>query len=472
MDYLRNPVVRCGKMFPGPAFAAISNTLYSYWFLGGRQPYHILDLHEKFGPVVRTAPNDLSFNTAQSWKDIYGSRSGAKPFVKSSFYDGGSFADQAHSIVSVRDVSEHSQMKKYLSNAFSQRSLMEQEPLIAEVIDKFIKAIGIRGAVGINIVQWYNMMTLDIIGALAFGEDFKGVESGKPLPWIELVIGALKQGALADTFKRFPTIASAFLSLMPGALQKIIEQTKVFERKCIELMEKRVAKKDAHPDFMTRILEERDPSEVSDIQLAAHAADFVTAGTETTATALSCITYYLLKSPEALERLRKEIHASFKSYGDINATSTASLKYLNAVINEGLRIFPPLPFALPRVVPPGGEMVDGHFIPAGIAVSTNPIAACQSSKNFSDPLSFLPERWLEHDSGDLLEASQPFSLGSRGCLGISLGWMELRTTLAKLHYRYELELTNPLDWQKEARMHTLWVKPQLLVKVKPRTSIE
>ena len=50
-------------------------------------------------------------------------------------------------------------------------------------------------------------------------------------------------------------------------------------------------------------------------------------------------------------------------------------------------------------------------------VSTNPIAASLSSANFESPLDFRPERWLGENSNDILEASQPFSLGPRGCLG-------------------------------------------------------
>ena len=117
---------------------------------------------------------------------------------------------------------------------------------------------------------------------------------------------------------------------------------------------------------MTRILENRDPEEVSNIQLAAHASDFVLAGSETTATALSCITYYLLRTPRVLKRLQEEIKASFKTYDQINATTTAPLQYLHAVILEGLRMYPPLPFSLPRVVPEGGDYVDGHFLPSGV----------------------------------------------------------------------------------------------------------
>ena len=123
----------------------------------------------------------------------------------------------------------------------------------------------------------------------------------------------------------------------------------------------------ARKDFMTRILEQRDPEKVSDLQLAAHASDFVIAGSETTATALSCMIYYLLRTPDTLARLEEEIRAQFHSYEEITSLSTLRLRYLRAVILEGLRIYPPLPFALPRVVPDGGDTVDGNFLPGGVS---------------------------------------------------------------------------------------------------------
>ena len=132
------------------------------------------------GPVVRIAPNEVSFNSAQSWKDIYGFRQGHKTFVKSEFYDGGSFADQAHSIVSERDPTEHGKMRKFLSHAFSDRSLSEQEFLIASVIDGFIGQIGKTGPNGLDISAAFGRLTFDIIGNLAFGTEFGGVESGLP----------------------------------------------------------------------------------------------------------------------------------------------------------------------------------------------------------------------------------------------------------------------------------------------------
>lgn len=129
-------------------------------------------------------------------------------------------------------------------------------------------------------------------------------------------------------------------------------------------------------DLFTRILENRETGAFSDIQLAAHASDFVLAGSKTSSTYLSTITYYLFKTPSALAKLQKEVHDTFKTYGEINAASTASLTYMNAVILEGLRIYPPLPFALPRIVPRGGDTVDGHFLPAGVRMSLATAFAC------------------------------------------------------------------------------------------------
>ncbi|KAK1638559.1 cytochrome P450, partial [Colletotrichum phormii] len=91
-------------------------------------------------------------------------------------------------------------------------------------------------------------------------------------------------------------------------------------------------------------------------------------------------------------------------------------KYLRAVAQEAMRVYPPLPFALPRVVPKVGCTVDGHFLPGGITVSTSTFAASMSSSNFSEPGEFRPERWLGDNPVDDLDASQPFSYGTRSCM--------------------------------------------------------
>jgi cytochrome P450 len=240
------------------------------------------------------------------------------------------------------------------------------------------------------------------------------------------------------------------MALFPSKIAKLIEETKQNEDLAIALTNKRIERHEggsARKDFMTRILEQRDLAKVSDLQLAAHASDFVIAGSETTATALACILLHLIKDPALMAKLSDEVRGRFDSYGEICSLSTRPLPYLKAVILEGLRIYPPLPLALPRVVPEGGDTVDGIFLPAGVSfshasqplpaqclehasrapelmdtqtiVSTNPVAASLDSRYFGDPLAFRPERWLATDGQpeDVLAAAQPFSLGPRACLG-------------------------------------------------------
>ncbi len=190
----------------------------------------------------------------------------------------------------------------------------------------------------------------------------------KPHPWISIAMGALRQGALADTLKRFPTAAQVFLAFFPSKIAKLTEETRQNENLAIELTKKRIERHDsARKDFMTRILEQRDPAKVSDLQLAAHASEFVIAGSETSATALACILFHLIKDPTVMAKLCSEVRSGFQFYKDICSHSTLPLPYLKAVILEGLRIYPPLPFALPRVVPEGGDTVDGIYLPAGVS---------------------------------------------------------------------------------------------------------
>lgn len=97
------------------------------------------------------------------------------------------------------------------------------------------------------------------------------------------------------------------------------------------------------------------------------------------------------------------------------------------------------------------------------------MAASLAEENFQDPWSFKAERWIQPSERDNLNCSQPFSLGARGCIGRNLAWLDMRTILAKLVWVYDLELMNSsLDWHEESRMHTLWRKPDLMVRAKNR----
>ncbi|CAG8959926.1 hypothetical protein HYFRA_00012643 [Hymenoscyphus fraxineus] len=455
---------------PGPLLAKISNYPYSRDFLSGRQPWRMLALHEKYGPVVRVSPNEVSFASAQSWQDIYAPRKGGE-FLKSDWYENGSFG--VHAIVSVRDPVEHAQMRKYLSRAFSEASLRDQEDMITDLIAKYVDGVGktAKAEGVVNLTDWHNFLTFDIIGLLAFGKSFGGVESGKEHFWLSDVMGSIGHSNVMDTLKRFPWLGAVYLFFNKSWLKGVVEVANRHVSYTTKVMEERLSEKTDRKDFMHYLLRDHpqdDDSEKFRLQMTGHAADLVVAGSETTATTLSVVVHYLLEKPAVFKTVTEEILGRFEKEEDINATTAAPLKYLHAVCLEALRIFPPLPIGPPRNAPPEGAVVDGISIPGGTIVSTSPCAASMSPKNFHNPTEFIPERWLGENKDDILEATQPFSLGKRGCIGRNMAWLELHITLARLIFRYEIEREGQLDWIEATPMHLFWHKPNLMVRVKER----
>ena len=204
-------------------------------------------------------------------------------------------------------------------------------------------------------------------------------------------------------------------------------------------------------------------------EIHANAYVVIIGGSETTATLLSGATYYLLRNPEVMDKLKTEIRSSFKSEKDITFAAVSQLPYLLAVLNETLRIYPPVAAKLPRVVPPEGAIVDGRFVPGGMWVSVCHWAAYHSAHNFRDPDKFVPERWMgdARYEGDKVDAWQPFSFGPRNCIGRNLAYMEMRLILARLIWGFDLELCEESNgWAERQKVFILWDKGPLWVRLK------
>lgn len=93
------------------------------------------------------------------------------------------------------------------------------------------------------------------------------------------------------------------------------------------------------------------------------------AGSETTATLLCGATFCLLKNPDSLQKLTDEVRNAFSSAADMTVRSLTKLPYLQACLDEALRLYPPVPGTLPRRVIPQGDVVNGQFIPGNVSLS-------------------------------------------------------------------------------------------------------
>lgn len=107
-------------------------------------------------------------------------------------------------------------------------------------------------------------------------------------------------------------------------------------------------------------------------EVASHFNVIMMAGAVTTATFLSGVLYYLGHNRQALKRLQDEMRSTFPSIEAITSKALLTCVYLNAVVEEGLRIHPPAGAAhLSRIVPQGGCVISGRFIPEGVSLSSN-----------------------------------------------------------------------------------------------------
>ena len=148
----------------------------------GQFVFTIKELHDKYGPVVRIAANQLSFSTATSWKEIYGHTPGRRAFLKGAFYE--PMPGEVRNLLSESDPASHSLMRRNLSHGFSATALKSQEDLIQKFVDLFIDQINGRKTGGeelrsVDVVKWFNFLTFDIIGELAFGDTFGSLKEGK-----------------------------------------------------------------------------------------------------------------------------------------------------------------------------------------------------------------------------------------------------------------------------------------------------
>lgn len=456
--------------FPGPLLGRASLLWRFIHTSTGNIHLSTADLHQKYGPIVRISPNELSFGSVESWKAIYGHPTPQKPMpTKAAFYEVFSAGFRRRCIGSERDPHKHSQMRKMLSPAFSQRALLEQESIIGGIVDKFIQIIGEKagpGSNGLNMTKWFEMGSFDILGEMAFGESFHSLENGKPHFWGDLIVEHLYLITLADNLRRIGIIATLFKHLVPSALL-VQNQNSRYSRNQVE---KCLASASSRKDFVTLLAQKVREGEVDKEEMAAHVSTFAIAGGETVATFLAATTCFLLQHPDKLERLVSEIRGAFASYEEINAQAAQNLPYLQAIINEGLRLCPPGSQGSPRVSP--GFEIHGRFIPAGVDIYTSPWTTAHDPKYFAEPMHYQPERWLNADSTDVKEASQPFLLGPRACIGRSFAYMEMNLFLTKMLWKYDLELMNKdLDWLKEGKVHVLWWKPKLMVCFHKRKSL-
>lgn len=169
----------------------------------GDLTFKLLPIHERYGPIVRIAPDELAFTHPDAWKDIYGHRVGKNhdilelPKAARFYRTRGTLPN----IISEEDRAHHGLLRRVLSHGFSDQNLRARESVITGYADTLIKQLrrlaeppsddDVSGPVSVNMTAWYNWITVDIISHLAFGEPSGCLDQAEHDPWVESMNGTI-----------------------------------------------------------------------------------------------------------------------------------------------------------------------------------------------------------------------------------------------------------------------------------------
>jgi cytochrome P450 len=186
------------------------------------------------------------------------------------------------------------------------------------------------------------------------------------------------------------------------------------------------------------------PSEKETKRLADEAMVILIAGSETTASTLVAILYHMLSDRDALDRLRAEL-ATVMSDKDLlpSAAKLDRLEFLNAVIQEAIRLYPGATHQQNRVAPDEDLVYSDtstgktYVIPKGTNVGMSAPITNRDRSIFGDRADeFDPDRFIRDPR--LKQHVFSFSKGGRQCIGMSLAYQELQTFTAGILHKYDL----------------------------------
>ncbi|PKX97738.1 cytochrome P450 [Aspergillus novofumigatus IBT 16806] len=437
--------------FPGPKLWAISRVPWAYHVIKGDVWHSMDDFHNRYGSVIRIAPDELSFISPTAWKDIYGARPQLlkDPRTDSLFTAVGE---------------EHRRIRGAFVNAFSDKALRDQSRIMEDYSGQFInrlkdEALG-HGQI-LDIHAFVGSAIFDMISHLTWGETSQALQettATKSPDWIRRFFLHARFSTLRNCLSRFSPLDHILQSvfLRVTARQRIANTKLTFERIDRRLAAGHSSTGDFMEPILDRITEDHNRASKGSItksEVLTNGVAVVIANSQLGTIAVTTAIYLLLSGhPRCLRRLVDEVRsAGFQTEAGIRVASTQSLPYLNAVINETLRLHHPTPGSLPRIAPDDGIMIDGHLVPRDTVVGISLFNIHRRPENFTRPLEFHPERFLSKNderydgtfANDRLDAFQPFSMGPRNCIGGKVFLAQARVLLSRLLWTFDMELAEP-----------------------------
>ncbi|OJJ72072.1 hypothetical protein ASPBRDRAFT_153044 [Aspergillus brasiliensis CBS 101740] len=456
--------------YPGPFFARISSIPDFYWSLTGERHMWIARNHEIYGDVIRYRPDGLLFRTSQAYRDIFNMKANVK---RAKFYDMMTRNKNDTSTITGTDPNLHAQKRRVLNTVFSEKSLRSMEPFLIKHIARWCELLidgdGANWSTPRKMSEVCDYLVLDVLCDLCFGQSVDTKEPGEneyrkiphaiesflrivyPLghsPWLNLLVWLKPRGL--DWL--FNVMTPQHIQFLYDFVRQSLAQRLQLEGESKKSQGQK-AEQLGRGDMLHYLIYAKDPSTgqlaYTPEALEAEALMLTVAGSDTTSVIMAGFFFYIVRTPHAYQKLVDEIRATFASVDEIRGgPKLMSCQYLRACVDEAMRVTPPGPAEIPRVVLSGGIKIDGDYVPEGTTVGVASWSFYRKEEYFPDPNVYRPERWIvDPEAGVTAEdvararfSCFPFTAGTTSCAGKNLALLELYVTVARTLWQYEARL--------------------------------
>ncbi|KAA8649571.1 hypothetical protein EYZ11_005805 [Aspergillus tanneri] len=456
----------------GPWLASVSTLWQIYHTAKGDIEYAVQKEHQKYGDFVRIGYNEVSCSHPDSIAAIL-----APSYKKADWYQALAVPDKHHQTpMSECDPKRHRERSSITASSYTLTNLIKSEKIVDTCIQELQEQLKKLASLGeaVNFEDWLNYVSFDVIGELTFSQRLgfvgKGEDIGNSISSMRFLM--IYQAVMGYMYWLHPFILhspfSGYLGLKPHA--------HIFETVSAAVEKRQDNPKSRHDMVSQWINNQRKwPERMEEREILAVASMTTIAGSETMTGALSNMFYFLLKNPDCMTKLKRELNQA-QAAGELSPVvlhvEAKKLPYLQACIKETLRYFAPVPFGLPRVAPKDGITLGDHHFEAGTILSVNPFVIQRDRRYFGEDAEvFNPERWLRPEASRYEKYLITFGTGYNGCPGKQFAFAEIGKITATLVRDFDFEFEKlGTDWQH--RSHFTIAQSNWPVRIREAAPVE
>ncbi|KAL1612353.1 hypothetical protein SLS60_000579 [Paraconiothyrium brasiliense] len=404
------------------------------------------DATHNYGPIARVAPNVLVTSSPEVWAHV-----NSKPDYKRSdwYYNACRIEYRRDNVFSQTDNVKHEQRRKQMAPGYSGRENLHLESSVDKRVEEFVELIRAKylsseaQVIPMDLAQKVQYLTLDVISSLAFGKTFGMLQNDADVDdYLRSSEEGLAAGntalALGVSWLAHAPFIGKFIAPSPNddtGFGKMIAA-------CFRFVDERAANPtDKRSDMLASFIRHG----LSGDELRSEALEQLIAGADTTSSGIRGALLYIMTNPRVYGKLQQEVDVAVRDgkapasgRGIINLAEAKQLPYLQAVIREALRVWPPAVNIFSRDTPPGGDTIavkgENIFLPGGVSIGYCAYGLHRSEEVYgTDAKVFRPERWLNSDPDKLAAMIRTnelvFGHGRFQCLGRPVAQLELVKTI-------------------------------------------